>query len=327
MMKTLKLILASSVCVIPLAACEQKSVEPEAVEATDAGDEGTTVIDRPQEATSFSGAPLYRYEIAPERLAEISQKARSLEEKETLSEDEYYALGRHYIEAGRFRDTLALYTKGLEAHPQSIKLRRHRAHRYISVRELDKAIVDLEEAVELLGENPAPVFQIGSDGKPHGTYEHWVWYHIGLYHYLNGNYGEAAAAYEKCVDTASKNDLLIGATDWLYNSLMKNGEIEKAAAAIAAISPDINANEDHPYYKRVMLFKGLVQPEELVDLDKPGAEWTGREITIGYGVANWLKTQGDTDTAQKIYDKILLSPRWSAWAYVVTDKEQSASKD
>lgn len=176
-----------------------------------------------------------------------------------------------------------------------------------------------------MGDNPAEVFQTGADGEPNGTYEHWVWYHIGIYHYLNGDYRDAAAAYEKCVATATKNDHLIGSTDWLYNSRVKNGEPDKAAAAIAAIAPDIEANTERSYYKRVMLYKGLLAPEDIIDISKPGSDWTGGGITTGYGVANWYKEQGESEIAQEIYDKILETPWWSAWAYVVTDREQSAS--
>ena len=313
----------SCAALIGLAGCAQPDGEdaqpdtrqPDSAQASIAEEIGAPPqADRPQEAVSFGGKPLLRFDINAERLSEIAENARPLEEKDVLSEDEYIQLGGYYIQAGRFQDAIALYTKGLEAFPESFKLRRHRGHRYINVRDLDSAIVDLLEAVDLMGDNPAEVFQVGADGEPNGTYEHWVWYHIGLYHYLNGDYGDAATAYEKCVETATKNDHLIGSTDWLYNSRVKNGEPEKAAAAIAAIAPDIDANTERSYYKRVMLYKGLLAPEDIIDISKPGSEWTGGDITTGYGVANWYKEQGETEIAQEIYDKILETPWWSAWA-------------
>ena len=104
---------------------------------------------------------------------------------------------------------------------------------------------------------------------------------------------------------------------------MKNGEPEKAREALNAVPDDIEVNPNYSYYQRVMLYKGLRNPEDLLDLDKPGAEWDGREITTGYGVANWYKAQGDEDTAQLIFDNILMTPYWSSWAYVATDREQS----
>ncbi|MBC6402703.1 MAG: CocE/NonD family hydrolase [Hyphomonadaceae bacterium] len=280
---------------------------------------------RPQEAVSFSGEPLLRFEIDEARLAELAKKSSGLEAKSFLSEDEYIELAGYYIDGGRYRDAIDLYTGGLDQYPDSFRLRRHRGHRYINVRELDKAIVDLQEALALMGENPQPVFQRGKDGQPHGTYEHWVWYHIGLYNYLNGDYGAAADAYQKCVDTATKNDLLIGATDWLFNSLMKDGKPAEAARVLEAVTADIEADRSRAYYKRVMVYKGLLDPDGLVDLEKPGYQWSGGDITLGYGIANWYAANGDTEKAQKIYDNILMSPWWGAWAYVVTDREQSLS--
>ena len=279
--------------------------------------------ERPQEATSFSGKPLYRFEIPEDRLAETQSRIDALEAKAGKTEDDYINLGYLYINAGRFNDAIDLYTRGLERYPESFKLLRHRGHRYINTRQLDKAIRDLERAVELLGDDNYDVYQYRLSGERFGTYKHWIWYHIALYHYLNEDYAEAAKAYKICVGTATNNQTLIGATDWLYNAYMKNGEPEKAREALNAVPDDIEANPNYSYYQRVMLYKGLRNPEDLLDLDKPGAEWDGREITTGYGVANWYKAQGDEDTAQLIFDNILMTPYWSSWAYVVTDREQS----
>lgn len=278
---------------------------------------------RPQEATSFSGKPLYRFDIPEERLAKTESEIAVLEVKADKSENDYINLGYLYINAGRFNDAIELYTRGLESYPESFKLLRHRGHRYINTRQLDKAIVDLERAVELLGDDNSDVFQLRLSGEQFGTYEHWVWYHIALYHYLNGDYAKAAAGYEKCVSTATNNQVLIGAVDWLYNAYVKNGEPKKAKQALKSVPDDIEVNANYSYYQRVMVYKGLQDPAALLDLDKPGEQWDGREITTGYGVANWYKEQGDKQTAQLIYDNILMTPYWSSWAYVVTDREQS----
>ena len=278
---------------------------------------------RHQEATSFGGKPLYRFDIPEERLAETEGKIAELEAKTDKSEDDYVTLGYLYVNAGKFGGAIDLYTRGLERYPESFKLLRHRGHRYINTRQLDKAIVDLEKAVVLLGDDNGDVYQYRLTGERFGTYEHWIWYHIALFHYLNEDYAKAAEAYERCVTTATNNDTLIGAVDWLYNAYMRNGEPAKAEEALKRVPDDIEARSTYSYYQRVMLYKGLSKPEDLLDLAKPGAEWDGREITTGYGVANWYGQQGDEKTAQLIYDNILQTPFWSAWAYVVTDREQS----
>jgi tetratricopeptide (TPR) repeat protein len=233
-------------------------------------------------------------------------------------------MGRHYIAGNRFQDAIDLYTRGLDAYPESFKLRRHRGHRYINVRELDNAIVDLNEAVELMGDTSSDVMEFDGNGKPYGTYEHWIWYHVGLYHYLNENFDEAARAYEKCAATAMDNKGLVGASDWLYNAYQKGGNSSEAARVIDAIPADIDADRNHPYFHRVMVYKGIEDPADLLDIDKPGDQWTGRDITLGYGIANWYKFNGDVESAEKIYKAILQTPFWNSWAYVVTDKEQAS---
>lgn len=314
-----KTTLITSVCLLLFAGACSKTADES---ATAEGDAAAGVPDdRPVEGRSFAGDPLYRNPIAPDRLAELSAQAVLLEAKDSLTEDEYIELGRSYIAANRFRDTIELYTRGLQEHPESFRLLRHRGHRYINVRELDNAIADLNRAVELIGDAHTDVLEYNSNGEPSATYEHWVYYHIGLYHYLNENWAEAAAAFQKCVDTATANPVLVGATDWLYNAYQKGGMPEAAQAAIDAIPADLETNREHPYFKRVMVYKGEWEPGRFVNLDKPGEDWSGGDITVGYGIANWYRFNGDSDMAEEIHRKILRSPSWNAWAWVVTDKE------
>ncbi len=290
---------------------------PEAVETASADVSAA----RPVEGSSFAGTPLYRNDVAAERLVELNAQIAALESAADPGEDDYIALGRLYIAANRFRDSISLYTRALDAYPDSFKLRRHRGHRYINLRELDSAIADLRDAVPLLGEDHADALEYNAAGEPTATYEHWIWYHIGLYHYLNEEWDDAAAAYQKCVDTSISNPNRVGATDWLYNALRKGGRHEEAEAAISMIPADMDTNRDHPYFKRVMVYKGELPIGELLDVDKPADEWTGFDITVGYGIANWLAFNGDSAASERIHRKILATPFWNAWAYVVTDKQ------
>jgi tetratricopeptide (TPR) repeat protein len=309
------LILTIACWLVILAGCSQESGEVAERQQAQVAD------DRPIEGRSFAGQPLYRNPVAPDRVAVLESQIAAFESKDELSEDEYIQLGRLYTAANRFRDTIDVYTRGLEDHPDSFKLRRHRGHRYINVRELDKAIVDLERALALIGDEHNDVLEYNAGGDATATYEHWVHYHIGLYHYLNGNWKEAAEAYRKCVDTATTNSVLVGATDWLYNAYQKGGMPEEAEAAIATIPVNFDTNQEHPYFKRVMVYKGQWKPEVLMDINKPAEDWNATDITVGYGVANWLRFRGDPDAAESIHRKILQTPYWNAWAYVVTDKE------
>ena len=304
-------------------ACAQESAEPGPEALGESAAQVQTNESPPVEGTSFAGTPLYRNDVDPARLTELETEMRPLEAKVSLTEDEYIQLARLYAGANRFRDAIDLYSRGLAEHPDSFKLRRHRGHRYINVRELENAIVDLREAVELMGDEHSAVMEHNASGEPTASYEHWTWYHIGLYHYLNEDWENAAAAYRKCVDTATANPVLVGATDWLYNAYRKGGMHDAAAAAIATIPADLDTNQAHPYFKRVMVYKGELAPAEVIDFEKPASEWNGFDITAGYGIANWLAFNGDAETSEMIHRKILATPFWNAWAFVVTDKEYS----
>ena len=185
---------------VAVAACSPDQTD-ESTAATEMTTEPTTdtaatvsmADDRREQGYSFAGDPLFSNPVDDTRLAELNVLAAPLEAKTSLTEEEYIELGRYYISANRFRDAIDLYTRGLEAYPESFRLRRHRGHRYINVRELDNAIVDLEQAVALIGDEHTDVFEYNGSGEPTATYEHWTYYHIGLYHYLNENWVEAAA--------------------------------------------------------------------------------------------------------------------------------------
>lgn len=323
-------LLAGFVLLAANAACDNadSSTDPVAEPGTESPameDETRTAdepaaVERPQEAVSFAGEPLYRNPVPAERLDELTSQIELLETKEVKTEDDYIQLGHLYIASNRFRDAIDLYTRGLGDHPQSFKLLRHRGHRYLNVRELDKANADLTAAVELMEGQPVAT-EYRLNGEPNATYQHWIWYHVGLYNYFSGNYAAAAEAFQNAVDTAPDSRVVIGSTDWLYNAHNKAGNPDAAKAAIAVIPPDIEGRETSPYYKRVMLYKGVMAPEDILDIHKPAEEWTGADMTTGYGVGNWYLFNGDAETAEMIHMKVLQSPFWNAWAYVAADKD------
>lgn len=319
-MKTIARQVFTGVFVALAAGC----LNPSPADRTDMSAAPAAPVDpRPVEATAFSGKPIYRTPSPADQSAKADADIAAITAKTTLTEADYVRIAESHIAVGRFQDAVKALTAGLAAHPDSYKLRRHRGHRYINVRQIERAIVDLHEAVALMKPADSQVIEYRADGQPNGTYEHWIWYHIGLYHYLKGDYAAAAAAYQTCVDTATNAGLRIGATDWLWNAWTNAGQPAKAQAAIDAIPAGIEADPQQSYYKRVMLYKGLVEPAAILDVAKPGKDWTGGDITTGYGVANWLRHKGDHAAAEAILAKILETPFWSSWAYVVADRETS----
>ena len=148
------------------------------------------------EAISFAGKPLFAPSVDPTLLARADSTIASLKAKSDLTEEDYIQIGLQLVASSRFKASIDNYTEGLAKYPESYKLLRHRGHRYISIRQLENAISDLNRAEELIRNQP-DIPEYDASGQPTGTYQHWIWYHIGLYYFLNQAYLQAAPAYEK----------------------------------------------------------------------------------------------------------------------------------
>jgi len=100
-------------------------------------------------------------------------------------------LGRRTAYLGRFRDAIAIFSTGLQNHPDDARLFRHRGHRYITLRIFNLAVSDLEHAASLMAKRDD---ETEPDGLPNarniptGTLKFNIWYHLGLAHYLAGDF-------------------------------------------------------------------------------------------------------------------------------------------
>src|SRR5262245_62440514 len=87
--------------------------------------------------------------------------------------------------ARQFREAIATFTRGLEIEPNHALLLRWRGHRYLSVREFDRAFADLTRGGAI-------------DSTIYG-----IWYHLGIVQYLRGDFAAAAASFAKAQDRKS----------------------------------------------------------------------------------------------------------------------------
>src|SRR5215510_4795254 len=106
----------------------------------------------PFQAISFLGDTLRELPLAAATRARYEQQlaeARTAYEHSPTNLDSIVWYGRRLGYLGRLRESIEIYTRGLAIHPDNPWLLRHRGHRYISVRELDRAIADLERATRV----------------------------------------------------------------------------------------------------------------------------------------------------------------------------------
>ncbi|MBK7872168.1 MAG: hypothetical protein IPJ74_16615 [Saprospiraceae bacterium] len=92
-------------------------------------------------------------------------------------------LGRRISLICRFRESIDIFAKGLETHPNSPELYRHRGHRYISTRQFDQAIADFEKAAALAKDKPVEIgagWHSNKLNQPLSTLQFNIWYHWAL---------------------------------------------------------------------------------------------------------------------------------------------------
>lgn len=275
------------------------------------------------EAISFSGKALYSKPAEPKALAKSDSIISVIRKKGELTDDDYVEIGKQLVGTARYKLAVDIYTEGLSKYPNSYKLLRNRGHRFITLRKLENCIADLVRAEELIRAE-ADVMEYGLDGKPTATVRHQIWYHIGVYHFLKKDYSKSAEAFEKALLTSGTIVNAAGSGDWLYNCYQRANEKEKANKVIGAIQAETDVEKENFYYRRILLYKGLITPEELIDVNMAPDKMVVGDVTKLYGLANWYLYQGDKEKANTLYRMILTSDAWPAFAYAAAEIELSS---
>jgi len=278
------------------------------------------------EATSLFNKSLYR--IVPtgesgERTHSQLDEARRNWLADSTSEDAIIWLGRRLSYAGQYNEAIRVYSNGLLHHPDSYKLRRHRGHRYISVRMFNEAILDLEEAATLTQGLPDEIEPDGLPNalnQPRSSDQTNIWYHLGLAHFLKGSFSKSATAFENCVRLSTNDDMRVAATDWLYMCYRRLGRKDRADRLLADIKPEMDIIENTSYHKRLLMYKGEIAADSL--LQAAVNEQNSLDLlTQGFGVGHWYLVNGDQGRASRIFQLITMQDNWAAFGYIAAESE------
>ena len=274
------------------------------------------------EATSLSGRPLVRIEL-PDRQkleANLTQAEQNLAATPN-DPDAIIWVGRRLGYLWRYQDAIAMFSKGIAQHPDNPRMYRHRGHRYITVRQFDRAIADLEKAAALIKGMPdeiEPDGQPNAAGKPRSTLHFNIWYHLGLAYFLKGDYEKAVNAYNECMKVSHNDDAVTATSDWLWMTLMRLNRKADAARVLESITPKMDILENGSYHRRLLMYKGLEKPEALLD----PANADGLTLaTQGYGVGNYYLVSGAVDRARETFAKVVAGPNWSAFGYIAAEND------
>jgi tetratricopeptide (TPR) repeat protein len=277
---------------------------------------------RKPEATSLSGKPLYPVDL-PNRdklEADLAQAEKDLASRPNDAEGIIW-VGRRLGYLWRYQDAIAMFSKGIALHPNNPRLYRHRGHRYITVRQFDRAIADFDKAVSLIKGTPDEIEPDGAPnptGKPRSTLHFNIWYHLGLAHYLKGDFQKAADAYTECMKVSTNDDAITATSDWQWMTLMRLNRKADAAKVLERITPQMEILENGSYHRRLLMYKGLATPESLLD---PGKADALTIATQGYGVGNWYLVTGNRTRARDIFEQVVSGTSWSAFGYIAAEAD------
>ena len=212
--------------------------------------------------------------------------------------DRIIALGVAQSGARQFREAIATFTRGLAIAPNNALLYRWRGHRYLSVREFDKALDDLTRGARI-------------DSTIYG-----IWYHLGIVRFARGEFAMAADAFKRALPRAPDAGELNGSVDWLWMSLSRAGRTAEAKALLDR-RPD-SLPTTVAYATRLKLYRGQVTPAAAFT---PADTADVQIATLSYGVGNWYLVRGDTAKAVELFTKSVASGGWPGFGFIISEVE------
>ncbi|WP_421875560.1 tetratricopeptide repeat protein [Marinoscillum sp.] len=277
----------------------------------------------PNQVLSLSGAILPEKQLSDrikEKREEQLEEARINYETQPDSLDNIIWYGRRLAYLGRYNDAIRMYSVGLDLYPNSYKLLRHRGHRYITIRQFDKAIEDLQKAAFYA----RPVRNsIEPDGlpnrlnKPLSNDKFNIWYHLGIAYYLKGNYDKAISSFKQCMEYADNDDLVVATSNWFYMTYKKIGNETAANDLLKPINKRMEIIEYTPYHQLLLMHKEVYNVVTILDYAQ--SENNSIDPTLGYGVANYYSYSNQVDLAKDLFERILRNPAWDSFGYIATE--------
>ena len=255
-----------------------------------------------------------------ERVLDNLSAARAEYEQDPNDADNIIWLGRRIAYTGDYRGAIEVFTEGVRKHPDDARFYRHRGHRYISIRELDRAIADFERAAKLIEGTDDEVEPDGAPnpaGIPVSTLHSNIWYHLGLAYYLAGDLDNALRIYEIAISQTPNDDMRVATTHWQYMSLRLLGREAEAQAALEPIHEDMNVIESMPYHQLCLLYKGESESGTVLGANITAA---GGDSAM-YGLANWHYYNGRLDEAKAGFEEMIGKSGWASFGRIAAESD------
>lgn len=291
--------------------------------------EGAPVAPGPVECRSLLGIPLAPPVLEPARREALEAALREAEAAHAAAPDSEEAAiwhGRRLAYLARYREAIAVFSEAIERHPRSYRLRRHRGHRRITLRQFEAATSDLMEAAQLARGVPDEYEEDGAPNAanlPRSTRQSNIYYHLGLALFLQGRYEEAEVALRRCAFFSSVNDdMLVATRYWRVLTLWRLQREEEARALLRELPkrPFLLENQD---YDRLLRFYESGRGE--AELWRASQARGVSGSTLAFGLAAWHLEQGATLRAHRALQEALGSENWAAFGYIAAEVELARS--
>jgi tetratricopeptide (TPR) repeat protein len=232
----------------------------------------------------------------------------------------WYARRLGYL--ARYQQAIEVLTNGIELHPADARMYRHRGHRYLTLRCIDKAIADFEKAAELVKGKPDEVEPDGQPNEaniPTSTLQSNIFYHLGLARYLQKNYPKAAEAFDVCLLVSTNPDMFTAAANWYYLTLLKWDSKEGANEVMEMVDFSAPLLENGVYRKILLLHK------EKPSAEKALATATGagdvQSATYLYGLYMYLKLNNYLAEAKQVKQQLMDGKQYASFGYIAAEVE------
>jgi hypothetical protein len=278
------------------------------------------------EAFSLLGDTLWRPALPDEARARLEANLAAADSALAAAPDDPDALiwvGRRQAYLGRYRDAIATFTRGVERFPEDARFLRHRGHRFLTVRSLEAAIADFTRAAELEAGRPDAIEPDGAPnaaGIPLSTTQFNIWYHLGLAHFLRGDWTKALEAYDACLAVSTNPDLKVATAYWRYMTLRRLGRDEEAGASIAFAADSMTLLENDGYLALLRLFRGDVGVTAVLP-PTPAAAMDVANSTAAFGVGMWHRLGGREAQATDVFRRIVAGGQWAAFGSLAAEAE------
>lgn len=228
--------------------------------------------------------------------------------------------GRRRAYLGQYQQAIHQFSAAIKAYPDSAAPYRHRGHRYITLRCFDNAIEDFEKAAALTSGLPDEVEPDGMPNEkniPTSTLQTNIWYHLGLAHFLKGDYDKAVESYQTCLRLSKNPDMYIATANWYHLALIRAGKRKAAADFLATIDTSVGLIENEVYLRLLRLHIENKVPDDPMSFLQQEAGLEG--VSYAYGLGAFLLIKGEREKARQVFQHMVQLPQWGAFGWIAAE--------